>query len=351
MLLLQQVCHLNNNSNNNAQSVAGQTTSMFTGLTNPLFKVNYLNGLNTLGLASLANNNTPTNQSNVLTSTMAAMANNQSNSPLSTDPLLINSAAAAAAAANQSSKAHVQNACSTITSEASLNKAINQQSVNGQAYLGQPSGQLAHHLVNFKNMFGLEQTASFYPYSSPVGQPMHQATASYLSSADGSNLIKSLSGLPANATIHSPTNKQASNYSSSNLFSNILPSTMTCAPGNQTAAAQQYLTSDSNYSLLTAAPKIKSPNSLIAYQQPVPNQANALSNLLLNAPTNSAANNNNNKRRQQEGPDGANLFIYHLPPEFTDLQLVEAFSPFGNILSCKVYIDKNTKLSKCFGKC
>jgi len=36
--------------------------------------------------------------------------------------------------------------------------------------------------------------------------------------------------------------------------------------------------------------------------------------------------------------------------QYGDQDLLNIFSPFGNVLSAKVYVDKNTGQSKCFGK-
>ena len=53
----------------------------------------------------------------------------------------------------------------------------------------------------------------------------------------------------------------------------------------------------------------------------------------------------------KQGPSGANLFIFHLPNEWSDLDLFYFFDSFklGNIVSVRIMTDKQSGRSKGFG--
>lgn len=50
-----------------------------------------------------------------------------------------------------------------------------------------------------------------------------------------------------------------------------------------------------------------------------------------------------------KGPDGANLFIFHIPNHFTNLDMYHLFCPYGNLLSVRIMVEKDSGRSRGFG--
>jgi hypothetical protein len=50
-----------------------------------------------------------------------------------------------------------------------------------------------------------------------------------------------------------------------------------------------------------------------------------------------------------KGPDGANLFIFHIPNHFTNVDMYNLFCHYGNLLSVRIMVEKDTGRSRGFG--
>jgi hypothetical protein len=53
--------------------------------------------------------------------------------------------------------------------------------------------------------------------------------------------------------------------------------------------------------------------------------------------------------QSNKGPDGANLFIFHIPNHFTNVDMYHLFCQYGNLLSVRIMVEKDTGRSRGFG--
>ncbi|KAG0629215.1 hypothetical protein M758_1G085700 [Ceratodon purpureus] len=52
---------------------------------------------------------------------------------------------------------------------------------------------------------------------------------------------------------------------------------------------------------------------------------------------------------RQQGPPGANLFVFRIPDDFTDESMKDTFAPFGNVISARVGVERESGRNRGFG--